>query len=271
LDRGDAWFFGSYGKEINEKGVGMKKKLQISLAIVLIATMVGVFGCGPAAGPALPEELQPCGVELVCITNEWSGEETVALDTSVVITNPNPIEITLDSFDYTLALSDEGVDLKTTMPGLHIPANDAAALMYVSVIDFSGTLAIPKYLGGMDYVSAHVASVPTWKLLGGKKPPFWSYPAIGVLATIKGGATLEEIKAAGAHPETIPAMLGELGKLRGTVDAVQGAVDATWAAAPDGPAQFVVEGTAIIGGVIGTSEGPVRTTLEVPFKLQYTR
>jgi hypothetical protein len=147
--------------------------------------------------------------------------------------------------DYNLLANKAKVGMKTLAPRMIIPANGSVSLTNVSIIDFSGTLAInPNYLGlGKDYVTAHVMAVPLWKALGGKKPNFWDYPAIGILATANGGPTVADIKAGTAD---MTAAVGAYAKIRGTIDAVQGALDKVWAASPDGPAVYNVAGKATI-------------------------
>jgi hypothetical protein len=204
----------------------------------MIAVMLGSIGCGPS-------ELKPCTVELGYVSNEWAGEEVIAANVYLMVKNPNSVPVSLDSLDYSVLANKTKVGMKTLAPRLIVPANGSVGLSTVSVIDFSGTLAVnPNYLGlGKDYVTAHVMAVPLWKALGGKKPPLWDYAAIGVLAGLRGGPTVDDIKAGKADAAAIT---GIYAKLRGTVDAVQGGVDKTWDAAPAGPCLYNVAGKATI-------------------------
>jgi hypothetical protein len=206
----------------------------------MIAVMLGGAGCSAA-----PSELKPCTVELGYVSNEWAGEEVIAANVYLTVKNPNAVPVSLDSLDYNVLANKTKVGMKTLVPRLIVPANGSIGLSNVSVIDYSGTLAVnPYYLGlGKDYVTAHVMAVPLWKALGGKKPPLWDYAAIGVLAGLRGGPTVADIKAGTADAAAIT---GVYAKLRGTVDAVQGGVDKTWDAAPAGPCLYNVAGTATI-------------------------
>ncbi len=206
----------------------------------MIAVMLGGAGCSSA-----PSELKPCTVELGYVSNEWAGEEVIAANVFLTVKNPNAVPVSLDSLDYNVLANKTKVGMKTLVPRLIVPANGSVGLSNVSIIDYSGTLAVnPYYLGlGKDYVTAHVMAVPLWKALGGKKPPLWDYAAIGVLAGLRGGPTVADIKAGTADAAAIT---GVYAKLRGTVDAVQGGVDKTWDAAPAGPCLYNVAGKATI-------------------------
>lgn len=216
----------------------MLRKMYFPLAIVMAAVMLGVIGCAPAP-------MKPCTVELSYVINRWQGEETVVAEVALSVKNPNTIDIWLDSLTYTLAIADREVFLKTALPKILIPANGEVELRYLNFVNFSEGLGIPNYLAGMDYVPAHVAAVPVWKLLGGKKPPFWAYAAIGILPRILAG-----------DADSFPV-------IQGTAAAVQGAIDKTWEAAPDGPAVYTVKGSAGISSSLGI--------MNVPFELSYTR
>jgi hypothetical protein len=84
-------------------------------------------------------------------------------------------------------------------------------------------------------------AAPLWKKLGGKKPPLWDYPALGILAGINAGPSVADVKAGTADTAAI---VGLYAKARGTIDAVQGGLDKVWAAAPAGPALYKVSGKA---------------------------
>ena len=204
----------------------------------MIAVMLGSIGCGPS-------ELKPCTVELGYISNEWAGEETIAADVYLTVKNPNSIPVSLDSVDYKLTVGKTQVGMKTLVPRVVIPANGSIGLTSVCIIDYSASLAVQQiYIGqGKDYVTAHVMAAPLWKILGGKKPPIWDYPALGILAIANGGPTVADIKAGTAD---MTAAVGAYAKIRGTIDAVQGALDKVWAASPDGPAVYNVAGKATI-------------------------
>lgn len=216
------------------------RKFYLPVAILMIAIMLGGAGCSAA-----PSELKPCTVDLGYVSNEWAGEEVIAANVFLTVKNPNAVPVSLDSLDYNVLANKTKVGMKTLVPRLIVPANGSIGLSNVSVIDYSGTLAVnPYYLGlGKDYVTAHVMAVPLWKALGGKKPPLWDYAAIGVLAGLRGGPTVADIKAGTADAAAIT---GVYAKLRGTVDAVQGGVDKTWDAAPAGPCLYNVAGKATI-------------------------
>ncbi len=231
------------------------RKFYLPIAILMIAVMLGSIGCGPSA-------LKPCTVALGYVSNEWAGEETIAADVLLTVNNPNSVPVSLDSLDYNVFANKAKVGMKTLAPRLIIPANGSISLTTVSVIDFSGTLAInPNYLGlGKDYVTAHVMAAPLWKALGGKKPNFWAYPALGIQAIANGGPTVADIKAGTAD---MAAAVGAYAKIRGTIDAVQGAMDKTWTASPDGPCLYNVTGKATIS--YGTM------TKDTSFDLNYTK
>ena len=219
----------------------MRRKICFPLAIVMVAVMLGAVGCAGAQ----QKELLPCSVELNYVQNRWQGEETVVAEVALSVKNPNSIDITLDSLSYTLAVGEKDVYWETSVAGIFIPANDGVDLRYLNFVNFSEGLGVPNYLSGMDYVTGHVAAVPVWKLLGGKKPAFWAYPALGILPKIQAGD-------AAAFPVIV-----------GTVAAVQGAIDKTWEGSPEGPAVYTVKGTAGISSSLGI--------MEVPFDLSYTR
>ena len=216
------------------------RKVYIAFAALMVALLIGSVGCAAA-----PSELKPCVVELGYVSNEWAGEETVAANVLLTVKNPNPVPVSLDSLDYKIVVNKTEVGMKTLVPGIVIPANGSVNLSNVSIIDYSASLAVQKiYIGmGKDYVTAHVMAAPLWKLLGGKKPAFWNYPAIGVLATAKGGPTVDDIKAGTAD---MTAAIGAYAKIRGLIDGVQGALDKTWDASPEGPCVYNVAGKATI-------------------------
>lgn len=222
------------------------KKVYLPIAILMIAVLMGtmVISC---TGGSLS---QPCTVELGYISNEWGGEEVVAANVFLTVKNPNSIPVTLDSLDYKIVVNKTEVAMKTLVPRLIIPANGSVSLSNISIIDYSASLAVQGiYIGqGKDYVTAHVMAASLWKLLGGKKPPLWDYPALGVYAGLKAGPTIDAVKAGTAD---MAAIVGLYAKLRGTIDAVQGGLDKTWDAAPAGPCVYNVTGKATIsaGGV----------------------
>jgi hypothetical protein len=216
-------------------------KLCLPVAILMAVVLLGSLACAAAA----PTELKPCTVELGFVSNEWGGEEVVAANVFLTVKNPNAVPVTLDSLDYKIVVNKTEIAMKTLVPRLIIPANGSVGLSNISIIDYSASLAVQKiYIGqGKDYVTAHVMAASLWKLLGGKKPPLWDYPALGIYAGLKGGPTIDDIKAGTADNAAI---IGLYAKLRGTVDAIQGAMDKTWAAAPEGPCVYEVAGKATI-------------------------
>jgi hypothetical protein len=214
------------------------RKFYLPIAILMIAVMLGSFGCGPS-------ELKPCTVELGYVSNEWAGEEVIAANVYLTVKNPNSVPVSLDSLDYSILANKTKVGMKTLVPRLIVPANGSVGLSNVSVIDYSGTLAVnPYYLGlGKDYVTAHVMAAPLWKALGGKKPNLWAFPAIGVLAGLNSGPLVADIKAGKAD---MTAVVTKYATARGTIDAVQGAIEKVWAASPEGPTVYNVTGKATI-------------------------
>jgi hypothetical protein len=206
----------------------------------MIAVMLGSLACSSA-----PSELKPCTVELGYVSNEWAGEETIAANVYLTVKNPNAVPVSLDSLDYNLTVSKTQVGMKTLVPKLIIPANGSVGLTSVCIIDYSASLAVQKiYIGmGKDYVTAHVMAAPLWKLLGGKKPPLWDYPALGILAIANAGPAVADVKAGTADPTAVTTAYM---KIRGTIDAVQGALDKTWEASPASPCVYNVKGKATI-------------------------
>ena len=217
------------------------KKYCLPVAILMIGVLLGSLACAAAA----PSELKPCTVDLGYVSNEWGGEEVIAANVFLTVKNPNPVPVTLDSVDYRITVNKTEVGMKTLVPRLTIPAMGSVGLSNISIIDYSASLAVQQiYIGqGKGYDVAHIMAAPLWKLLGGKKPPLWDYPAFGILPTIRSGPTTDDIKAGTADSAAIT---GLYAKLRGTVDAVQGAMDKTWAAAPEGPCVYNVKGSAAI-------------------------
>jgi LEA14-like dessication related protein len=231
------------------------KKIYLPIAVLMIAILLSTLACAPS-------ELKPCTVELGYVSNEWAGEEVVAANVFLTIKNPNSVPVSLDSLNYSMVVSKTEVGMKTLVPGVLIPANGSIGLSNTVLIDYSSSLAVQKiYIGqGKDYVTAHVMAAPLWKLLGGKKPPLWDYPAIGVFSKLKGGATVDDIKAGKADMAAVVTLYATL---RGTVDAVQGALDKVWEASPAGPCDYQVTGKA------GISYGSM--TKDTSFDLKYTR
>ena len=217
------------------------KKYYLTIAALMIAVLLGSLSCSAAA----PSELKPCTVELGYVTNEWAGEEVIAANVYLTVKNPNPVPVTLDAIDYNIVVSKTEVALKTLVPKLIIPASGSVSLSNVSIIDYSASLATQKiYIGqGKDYLTAHVMAATLWKLLGGKEPQLWAYPAIQVYSKLKGGPTVDDVKAGKADMAAVVTLYATL---RGTVDAVQGALDKAWAASPAGPCVYEVSGKATI-------------------------
>ena len=210
------------------------RKLYVPIAALIIAVLFGTVACAAA-----PSELKPATVELGYVSNEWGGEEVIAANVFLTVKNPNPVPVSLSSLDYKITVNSTEVSTKTLTPKVTIPANGSVDLSNVSVIDYSSSLAVQQiYIGqGKDYVTAHVMAATFWKLLGGKKPPLWDYPALGVYAGLTGGPSVADVKAGTADPVAITALYA---KLRGTVDAVQGGLDKAWEAAPAGPCVYNV-------------------------------
>lgn len=217
------------------------KKIYLPIAILMIVVLLGSLACAAAA----PSELKPCTVELGYVSNEWGGEEVIAASVFLTVKNPNSVPVTLDSLDYSITVNKTEVAMKTLVPGLIIPAMGSVGLSNISVIDYSASLAVQKiYIGqGKDYVTAHVMAAPLWKLLGGKKPLFWTYPAMGIYAGLKSGPAAADV--AGGTADSA-AVMGLYAKLRGTVDAVQGALDKAWDASPADPCVYTISGKASI-------------------------
>ncbi|MCX6004431.1 MAG: LEA type 2 family protein [Chloroflexi bacterium] len=215
------------------------RKVYITFALLMIAVLLGTVGCSAA-----PSELAPCTVEFGYVSNEWQGQETVAANVFVTIKNPNPVPVTLSSLDYKLYMNDTELATKTMVPAIMIPANGSVSLNNISVIDYSMTLAVnPYYLKqGKTYVSAHMAAIPVWKLLGGKLPDFWANPNIGILAGLRAGPVPSGIAAGTADV----AATTIYSKVRAGIDAVQGAIDQAYAAAPSGPGVYGLKGKATI-------------------------
>jgi LEA14-like dessication related protein len=232
------------------------RKLYLPLSILVAAVMLlGVIGCSAA-----PSELKPCTVSLGYVSNEWAGEEVIAANVLLTVKNPNTVSVYLDSLDYKLLANDTEIGMKTMVPRVLIPASGSVDIPSTIIVDYSASLAVQKiYIGqGKDYVTAHVMAASMWKLLGGKKPPLWNYPALGIYAGLKSGPAAAD--AAAADPATI---VGLYAKLRGTIDAVQGGLDKAWEAAKAGPCTYKAVGKATI------SYGSM--TKDTAFDLKYER
>ena len=234
------------------------RKLYLPLAVLMIAVMVL-----PAAACA-PSEIKPATVSLGYISNEWGGEEVIAANVFFTVTNPNPVPVNLDSMNYTVTVGTTNIGMKTMVPNQMIPANGSVNISNTLLIDYSSSLAVQGiYIGqGKDYVTAHVMAASIWKLLGGKKPPLWDYPALGVYAGLKGGPTVDDVKAGTADTGAI---VGLYAKLRGTIDAVQGGLDKAWDAAPAGPCTYNVKGMVTI------SSPALTKSVDTAFDLKFTR
>ncbi len=235
-------------------------KLYLPIAVLMIAVLLGSAACAPS-------ELKPVTVGLSYISNEWQGEETIVADSLFTFTNPNNFPVSLDAFNYTIYLADnQSITLKTVAPGVMIPANSTISLTYANVLPFTGFggVAFEGYYMGksMAYVPAHIAGAAPWKLLGGKETNLWDYPPWAILPTARGGPTVDDIKAGTAD---MGAAVTAYAKIRGTIDAVQGPLDALWAASPAGPCVFTVKGKATI------STSNFAKSVDTPFTLTYTK
>lgn len=228
----------------------------------MIAILLGTAACGPAA----PSELKPLNVQLSYVINEWYGEETIVADSLFVFENTNTIPVLLDSFNYTIYLKDQALTSKTVGPAIMIPASSSISVTYANVLPFTGFggVAFEGYYmaKAMEYVPAHIAGAAPWKLLGGKKPPIWTFAALAVLPTVRGGPSIDDIKAGTADAAAITTVYS---KVRGTVDAVQGAMDKAWDSYPAGPCELTVKGKATI------SSPTLTKSADTPFTLTYTR
>jgi len=236
------------------------RKLYLPIAVLMIAVLLGTAACSAA----MPSEIKPATIDLGYVSNEWGGEEVIAANVFFTVKNPNPIPVTLDSMNYKVIVNSTPIAMKTLVPALTIPANSSVTLSNIILVDYSSSLAVSIYYlaQGKDYVTAHVMAAPLWKLLGGKKPPLWDYPALGVLAGLRGGPTVDDVKAGTADTAAI---VGLYAKLRGTVDAVQGGLDKTWTDAPAGPCTYNVTGVATISNPNFTK------SVDTAFDLKYTR
>ena len=236
------------------------RKLYLPIAILMIAVLLGTAACSAA----MPSVLKPATVNLGYISNEWGGEEVIAANVFFTVSNPNPIPVSLDSMNYSVTVSGTNIAMKTLVPNLVIPANGSVNLSNIVIVDYSSSLAVQGiYIGqGKDYVTAHVMAATLWKMLGGKKPPLWDYPALGIYAGLKSGPTVDDIKAGTADTAAI---VGLYAKLRGTIDAVQGGLDKAWEAAPAGPCDYNVKGVATISNPNFTK------SVDTAFDLKYTR
>lgn len=239
------------------------KKLYVPIIALMIALLMGTAACGPAA----PTELKPVSVQLSYISNEWFGEETIVADSLFVFDNPNPIPVMLDQFNYTIYLKDQALTSKTVSPGVMIPAGSSSSITYANVLPFTGFggVAFEGYYmaKSMEYVPAHIAGAAAWKLLGGKKPAIWSFAALGLLGTLRSGPAVADVAA--GKMEAAVAAAGLYAKTRGTIDAVQGALDKAWDSYPEGPCEYTVKGKATI-----SSTSPAKS-VETPFTLTYIR
>ena len=226
----------------------------------MIAILLGTAACAPS-------ELKPVTVGLSYISNEWQGEETIVADSLFTFNNPNNYPVSLDALNYTIYLGDQSITLKTVAPGVMIPANGTISLNYANVLPFTGFggVAFEGYYMGksMDYVSAHIAGAAPWKLLGGKKPPLWDYAALGVLAGLRSGPAVADIMAGTADNSCRGQRLHA--KLRGTIDAVQGALDKAWDSYPAGPCVYKVVGKATV------STTNFAKSVDTPFTFTYTK
>jgi hypothetical protein len=235
------------------------KKLYLPVAIIMLVVMLASAACTPS-------EMKPATVTLNLISNEWQGEETLVADAFFTIENPNDFPVTLDQFNYTIKLGDQALTQKTVGPAISIPAKTAVQLTYANVLPFTGFggVAFEGYYmeQSMPYVLAHLAGAAPWKLLGGKEPNLWNYPALNVLNTIRSGPATKDIITGVADNATAAAIYL---KIRGLVDAVQKPLDDAWAAYPDGPCQYDVSGKATI------SNPNFSKSVDTVFTLSFTK
>jgi hypothetical protein len=226
----------------------------------MIVILLGTAACAPS-------ELKPVKVGLSYISNEWYGEETIVADSLFTFDNPNSYPVSLDSFNYAIYLGDQSITQKTVGPGVMIPANSSISVTYANVLPFTGFggVAFEGYYMGksMEYFPAHMAGAAPWKLLGGKKPPLWNFAALGVLATLRSGPAAADVTVANADATTAAA--GVYAKVRGSIDAIQGAMDKAWDSYPAGPCIYKVVGKATI------SSPNFAKSLDTPFTITYTR
>jgi hypothetical protein len=213
------------------------RKFYLPIAILMIAVMLGSFGCGPS-------ELKPCTVELGYVSNEFQGTEVIVASVFLTVKNPNSVPVMLESVDYTLNGANNFLGTKTLAPRAIIPANGSVNLSNSTLIDYAGTIVTPLVLNkALDSGTAAVMALVPWKLLGGKTPPLW---ATAVGTALAKSPSADNITAALTDSTKLTAAITTFAAIKGGFDKTAGAVGATWAKAVDSPCVYNVKGTATI-------------------------
>ena len=140
------------------------------IGIVIIALLVvsaGFVGCAPAAQP-LPTELKPCDISVSGVYQVFGGKESVAHKLVLNISNPNEIQVTLDSLEYFVAFDGMSLGAGQFAQDLYIPSGETIEVEAFFVVPLSNLIGAKMLGEGLPPAQATVAAIPLYKWLGGQ-------------------------------------------------------------------------------------------------------
>lgn len=159
-------------------------------ALLLVAfTLVGVLACESV------EDIDP--VEVLFDNVTASGNvSAVTIEGDFTIKNPNDAQVTLDSFEYVLAVEDKDVGYLQFADDRSILAEEEVSISGTVVVSFQNLVANAMFSHGLSQGEALQTILPYWKKMGGQNPvepmqELWDSVDPEVTFTASGSAYIE--------------------------------------------------------------------------------
>jgi LEA14-like dessication related protein len=230
----------------------MRRVFGIALMLLLVAS-IGMVGCAKEA-----KEIKPVEIEMAKVYPDFAGVESIALSPLFSISNPNDFEVTLDTLEYSILAEGKPIALRRLPQDVYIPANAAIELKDSFVVPLK-TVVEEREAEGMSSLDALLATVPEWRVLGGKKMPA-PLPSAEeaverALEKVLGTKpTREQVEYVVKNPDALKPYGGVPGARIRAQEEIGKMITKTWEQAPKKGALFEAEGTAYITSEQGESE-----------------
>jgi hypothetical protein len=213
-----------------------------------------MVGCAKEA-----KEIKPVEIEIVKVYPDFGGVESIVLSSVFSISNPNDFEVTLDTLEYSMLAEGKLIALRRLPRNVYVPAN-TDVLLKDSFIAWLEAMIEEKIVDkGMLPLDALLATVPEWRVLGGKKMPA-PFPSAEeaverTLEKVLGTQpTREQVEYVVKNPDVLKPYGGVPGARIRAREEIGKMITEAWERAPRKGALFEAEGTAYITSEQGESE-----------------
>ena len=142
-------------------------KNSIGIFVLLLVLIGLVMGCGPGS-----KEIAPLTVKLKNVIPIWADSEAVIFVAEFEVSNPNQVDVTLESLDLNILGENYTVGAAQYSKGDFIAAGKKITIQHAFPVVLANIIGDMMISQGFPQTKAIGLALPIWKSFGGVLPKF---------------------------------------------------------------------------------------------------